>query len=89
MSYPRNMKKPEPLLPGPCEFQKYESPLYNTRPSTIFSKHLTPNDEWTKSFSDAPGPGHYDLTEDPNQKHTPGYQYHNSKSQLSNERYLF
>ena len=89
LSYPRNMKKPEPLLPGPCEFQKYESPLYNTRPSTIFSRHLTANEEWTKSFSEAPGPGTYNLTEASNQKHTPGFQYHTSKSQLSNERYLF
>ena len=89
LSYPRNMKEPEPLPPGPCEFQKYESPLMNTRPSTIFSRHLTANDEWTRSYSVAPGPGHYNLSTDPSKTHTPGYQYHRSKSQLSNAEYLF
>ena len=62
LSYPRNMKVPEPISPGPCEFQKYENPLKNSRPVTIFNRNVTAKDRWIPSNT-VPGPGQYNIRE--------------------------
>lgn len=61
LSAPKNLKKPDPEPPGPCEFQKYESPLIETRPRSIMSRHSLNHENWQNISEQIPGPGNYDL----------------------------
>lgn len=61
LSAPKNLKKPDPLPPGPCEFQKYVHPLSETGPRTILSRHSVQHEDWQNISEDTPGPGKYDL----------------------------